>query len=91
MRILPKDDDRKRKHKKQPENNQVTKKPRQEEPPPAPVTFSGLDLTEQWINERLLPVVAAQIIMETLVRIQKLTACWEFNERNWGGHDENAL
>lgn len=66
MRILPKEDDRKRKHKKQPENSQIAKKPRQEETVPTPITFSGLDLTEQWINERLLPVVAAQIIMETL-------------------------
>lgn len=64
MKILPKEDERKRKHKKPVENNQVTKKPRQEEPP---VTFSGLDLTEVWVNERLLPIVATQIIMDTLV------------------------
>lgn len=70
MRILPKEDDRKRKHKKQPENSQIAKKPRQEETVPTPITFSGLDLTEQWINERLLPVVAAQIIMETLVSVR---------------------
>lgn len=65
MKTLPKDDERKRKHKKPVENNQVTKKPRQEEPP---VTLSGLDLTEVWVNERLLPLVATQIIMDTLVR-----------------------
>lgn len=61
--MLPKDDDRKRKQKKQPDISHVVKKPRQEEP----VAVSGLDLTETWINERLLPIVATQIIMETLV------------------------
>lgn len=61
--MLPKDDDRKRKQKKQPDNSHVAKKLRQEEP----VVVSGLDLTETWINDRLLPIVATQIIMETLV------------------------
>ena len=64
MKTLPKEDERKRKHKKPPENTQVVKKSRPEEPP---VTVSGLDLTEVWVNERLLPTVATQIIMDTLV------------------------
>lgn len=63
MKTLPKDDDRKRKYKKPPESAQVAKKLRSEEPP-VPVT--GLDLTEIWVNERLLPTVATQIIMDTL-------------------------
>lgn len=63
MKTLPKEDERKRKYKKQSESNQIAKKSKQEEP----IMFSGLDLTEAWINERLLPIVATQIIMDTLV------------------------